>query len=110
MDERDIQRKHSFPKQRRYLRQKDGDVIAATVINGLADIRTDKECIHAKTIRELRIRIRGRAFGVKMNDLDIAQVRSSVDECVDKNVRSSGDSMNENPIARTDRRNCVGST
>jgi hypothetical protein len=72
VDERNIQRKHTFSKQRGNLRKKYRDIVTVSAIDRLANVTSDKERVNTKAVGELRFGLRGPPFGVKMDDLDIA--------------------------------------
>ena len=95
----DIKRQHVFAKKIWHLGEENRNIVGMAFDKGLTDVRTDKERVDVKAVANLSPSIWSVPFSVQMNDLNISQLRSPRRHRSNKSLRSSGDAVNEDPIA-----------
>ena len=101
VDECDIERQRATRfEEGGDLREEDGGVVGAALLDGGAGVGTDEQRVVAEAVLHARLRVRRGAIGVQVDDFDFAQVPPEFDKAGNEHVRRGGASMDVEAIAR----------
>lgn len=103
VDERDVERHGTAAEELRHLAQEHGHVVGLTTSHRLPDVLADEQGVDAEARRHLRLRVRGGALGVKLDDLDGAEFGGAGGQSAYEALRRGGDAVYVDAVAGTHR-------